>query len=98
MLGANEGEQGERERLLDADLVSDMSGFLSMENRLTDIENRLVVAKAEGEAMEWAGGLGLVEKKRKPSQPGSGHNRLKNVGSLPPSLRPSWNQVPDRGR
>ena len=31
------------------------------ENRLTDIENRLVVAKEDGEGVEWTGSLGLVD-------------------------------------
>ena len=37
--------------------------FLSTKkmNRLTDIENRLVVAKGEGEGVGWMGGLGLVD-------------------------------------
>ena len=30
-------------------------------NRLTDMENRLVVAKGEGEGAGWAGSLGLVD-------------------------------------
>ena len=30
-------------------------------NRLTDIEDRLVVAKGKGEGVGWTGGLGLVD-------------------------------------
>ena len=30
-------------------------------NRLTDMENRLVVAKGEGEGVEWTGSLGAVD-------------------------------------
>ena len=36
---------------------------LQNRNKLIDIENRLVVAKAEGEGMEWTGGQGLVDTK-----------------------------------
>ena len=31
------------------------------EKRLTDLENRLVVAKEEEEGVRWAGSLGLVD-------------------------------------
>ena len=35
--------------------------LLSMEkNKLMDVENRLVVAKREGEGVGWTGSLGLV--------------------------------------
>ena len=34
---------------------------LSKENKLMDLENRLAVAKGEGEAMEWTGNLGLID-------------------------------------
>ena len=30
-------------------------------NRITDMENRLVVAKGEGEGVGWTGSLGLVD-------------------------------------
>ena len=30
-------------------------------NRFTDMENRLVVAKEEGEGVVWTGSLGLVD-------------------------------------
>ena len=33
---------------------------LSTEKKLMDVENRLVVAKGEGDGLEWAGSLGLV--------------------------------------
>ena len=33
---------------------------LSTENKLMDLENRLVVAKAEGEGVGWTESLGLV--------------------------------------
>ena len=31
------------------------------QKRLTDIKNRLVVAKGEGEGLGWTGSLGLVD-------------------------------------
>ena len=31
------------------------------EKKLLDLENRLVVAKGEGEGMEWTGSLGLID-------------------------------------
>ena len=34
---------------------------LSTEKKHTDLENRLVVAKGEGEGLGWTGGLGLVD-------------------------------------
>ena len=34
-------------------------------SRLTDIENRLVVAKGEGKEVEWKESLGLVDAKKK---------------------------------
>ena len=34
--------------------------YLQNRNRFVDMENRLVVAKGEGEAVGWAGSLGLV--------------------------------------
>jgi len=30
-------------------------------NRLTDMENRFVIAKGEGEGVGWTGSLGLVD-------------------------------------
>ena len=33
---------------------------LSTEQKLMDLENRLVVAKREGEGVGWAGNLGLI--------------------------------------
>ena len=35
--------------------------YLQNRNKLTDIENRLVVAKGEGEGEGWTGSLGLVD-------------------------------------
>ena len=35
--------------------------YLQNRNRLTDIEKRLIVAKGEGEGVEWTGTLGLVD-------------------------------------
>ena len=34
---------------------------LSTEKKLMDLENRLVVAKGEGEGVRWIGSLGLIE-------------------------------------
>ena len=34
---------------------------LSTEKKLMDLENRLVVAKGEGEGAGWTGSLGLVD-------------------------------------
>ena len=34
---------------------------LSTEKKLMDLENRLVVAKGEGEAVGWMGSLGLID-------------------------------------
>ena len=34
---------------------------LSTEEKIMDLEKRLVVAKAEGEGMGWTGSLGLME-------------------------------------
>ena len=33
---------------------------LSTENKLMDLENRLLVAKEEGEGVGWTGNLGLI--------------------------------------
>ena len=34
---------------------------LSTEKKLMDLENRLLVAKGEGEGVEWDGSLGLID-------------------------------------
>ena len=34
---------------------------LSKEKKIMDLENRLVVAKEEGEVMGWTGNLGLID-------------------------------------
>ena len=34
---------------------------LSTENKVMDLENRLVVAKGEGEGVGWTGNLGLID-------------------------------------
>ena len=34
---------------------------LSTEKKLMDLENRLVVAKGEGEEVGWTGSLGLID-------------------------------------
>ena len=34
---------------------------LSTEKNTKDLENRLVVAKGEGEGVEWTGNLGLID-------------------------------------
>ena len=34
---------------------------LSIENKLMDLENRLVFAKGKGEEVGWTGNLGLVD-------------------------------------
>ena len=34
---------------------------LFTENKLMDLENRLVVAKGEGEEVGWTGSLGLID-------------------------------------
>ena len=34
---------------------------LSTERKLMDLENRLVVAKGEGEGVGWTGSLGLID-------------------------------------
>ena len=34
---------------------------LSTEKKLVDMENRLVVAKGEGEGVGWTGNLGLID-------------------------------------
>ena len=34
---------------------------VSTEKKLMDLENRLVVAKGEGEGGEWTGNLGLID-------------------------------------
>ena len=34
---------------------------LSTEKQIMDLENRLVVAKGEGEGAEWIGNLGLID-------------------------------------
>ena len=34
---------------------------LSTEKKIMDLENRLVVAKGEGEGGEWTGNLGLID-------------------------------------
>ena len=34
---------------------------LSTEKKILDLENRLVVAKGEGEVAEWIGSLGLID-------------------------------------
>ena len=36
---------------------------LSTEKKLMDLENRLVVAKREGEGVGWTGNLGLIDAK-----------------------------------
>ena len=40
--------------------MASLSG-LEIRNRLTDIENRLVVAKVEGEGVGWTGSLSLID-------------------------------------
>ena len=35
--------------------------YLSTEKELMDLENRLVVAKGEGEGVGWTGNLGLID-------------------------------------
>ena len=42
------------------DLATNESSYKT-EKDLTDIENRLVVAKGEGEGMRWTGSFGLVD-------------------------------------
>ena len=34
---------------------------LSTEKKIMDVENRLVVAKGEGEGVGWTGNLGLID-------------------------------------
>ena len=34
---------------------------LSMENKIVDLENRLVVAKGDGEGVGWTRNLGLID-------------------------------------
>ena len=34
---------------------------LSIEKKILDLENRLVVAKGEGEGVGWSGSLGLID-------------------------------------
>ena len=34
---------------------------LSIEKKLMDLENRLVIAKGEGKRVGWTGNLGLIE-------------------------------------
>ena len=34
---------------------------LSTENKIMDLQSRLVVAKGEGEGMGWIGSLGLID-------------------------------------
>ena len=34
---------------------------LSIEKKIIELENRLVVAKAEGEGVGWTGNLGLID-------------------------------------
>ena len=34
---------------------------LSAKKKLMELENRLVIAKEEGEGVEWAGNLGLID-------------------------------------
>ena len=34
---------------------------LSIEKKIMDLENRLVVAKGKGEGVEWVGSLGLID-------------------------------------
>ena len=34
---------------------------LSTKKKITDVENRLVVAKGEGERVGWIGNLGLID-------------------------------------
>ena len=34
---------------------------LSTEKKIMDLENRLVVAKGDGEGVEWIGSLGLID-------------------------------------
>ena len=34
---------------------------LSTEKKIMDLENKLVVAKGEGEGVEWTGNLGLID-------------------------------------
>ena len=34
---------------------------LSTEKKIMDLQNRLVVAKGEGEGVEWLGSLGLIQ-------------------------------------
>ena len=34
---------------------------LSTEKKIMDMENRIVVAKGEGEGVGWAGNLGLID-------------------------------------
>ena len=36
---------------------------LSTEEKIMDLENRLVVAKGEGEGVGWTGNLGLIDAK-----------------------------------
>ena len=36
---------------------------LSTKKKLMDLENRLVVAKGEGEGVGWSGSLGLIDAK-----------------------------------
>ena len=40
--------------------MTQMNLSAKQRNRLTDMENRLVVAKGEGEGVGWTGSLGLV--------------------------------------
>ena len=41
--------------------IQHKSAYLQNRNRLTDIENRLMVAKAEGRGERWIGNLGWVD-------------------------------------
>ena len=41
--------------------MAEMTPSTGKKNKLTDMENRLVVAEGEGEGVGWTGSLGLID-------------------------------------
>ena len=56
--------KSERERQIPYDIAYIWNLYMAqtnLRNKLMDMENRLVVAKEEGEAKGWTGSLGLID-------------------------------------
>ena len=56
MVEATDAEQNKEKRMKISEQMN-----LSTEKQITDLENRLSVAKGEGEGAGWIGNLGLID-------------------------------------